>query len=113
MTMKVITSADLKLDTSLQPGKVYYQLGTHFCKPLHLMRQCTIHCQSCSAHIQNILNRIEETENPHDPYGLLVWSIREEIADIAEQSEEPQGPMQDWLGMKVDKNPFEALLEAL
>lgn len=113
MTIKVITSADLKLNTSLQPGKVYYQLGAHFCRPMHLMRQCTRHCQSCSAHIQNILNQVEETENSHDPYGLLVWWIREEVADIAEQPEKPVEPLRDWLGMKIDKNIFEILLEEL
>jgi hypothetical protein len=111
--MKVITSADLKLNTSLHPGKVYFRLGAHYCKPMHLLGQCTLDCQNCKAHIENILNRIEKADDLREPYALLVWSIREEIAGIAEQSEKPQGPMQDWLGVKVDKNPFEALLEAL
>jgi hypothetical protein len=111
--MKVITSNDLQLNTSLHPGKVYFRLGRHYCKPMHLMGQCTSDCQNCKAHIQSILSRVEEAETFSDPYGLLVWSIREEVADIAEQSEKPKGPIHDWLGMKVDKNPFEALLEAL
>jgi hypothetical protein len=111
--MKAITSADLKLNTSLHPGKVYFRLGAHYCKPMHLMGQCSLACHNCKAHIENILNRTEKADDLRDPYGLLVWSIREEIAGIAEQSEKPQGPMQDWLGVKVDKNPFEALLEAL
>jgi hypothetical protein len=68
--MKVVTSADLELNTSLHPGIVYFRLGAHYCKPMHLLDQCTLRCQNCKAYIENILNRTEKSVDLRDPYDF-------------------------------------------
>ncbi len=111
--MKTITTPALKemVETDLHPGIVCHRLGKYYCNVMRLNGQCTKHCSDCKVHIVSIFKRLNVTEPIRDPYGLLVWSAREEIADILEAGEKPRKKQTNWLGERQDVNLFEMYME--
>jgi hypothetical protein len=116
--MKRITAADLQpmLTTELDLGICCHRLGRHYCTPMNSLGQCSSACQNCQVHLSKIFDKVQlrqNNEHIRDPYGLLVWAIREEVAEIEEQGELSASPLTDRIGQRVDQNIFQMYLEQL
>lgn len=79
-----------------------------YCGPMTARGLCTQDCQNCKA-------RLVEAMNFHDannPGALLTWKLRNAVALAQEANQvlEHTAPRQNALGIKVESNPFEALL---
>lgn len=111
--MKTITTPILQsmVETDLHFGIVCHRLGKYYCNVMRLNGQCTQRCENCKVHVRNIFERMNVTDPIRDPYGLLVWSAREEIADILEAGERPAKKQTNWLGERREVNIFEMYME--
>lgn len=98
--------------TELHKGMALSRLHRHFCKKMNIRGMCTYdgECSGCEVYLNNIFNRI--TDKADDPYAVLVWAIRNELADMVEESKEAETAV-DWLGQEVETNPFDMLLDEL
>lgn len=97
----------------LHPGKMVYRFHRYYCKPMRRMGKCSQVCSNCNEHLENIFRRLNNGGNPRDPYALLVWVIRDEIALISEADQSVAKPKKDWTGERVETNPFLLLQDEL
>jgi hypothetical protein len=98
------------VDTPLDKGQVLRRLHRYYCKPMSIMGKCTAICVECKPHLSDIF--APQKGDIRNPYALLTWRIRNQVAEIAEIKEvTPQ--RKDWLGQPIKTNPFLAVLEEL
>jgi hypothetical protein len=112
MNNKRISRDDLKaiVQTRLHVGMVLNRLQYYYCRPMNRMGQCTTRCQDCADNIRHIVGEMK-IHNSRDPYAVLVWRIRDRLAEIAEQSETCAEPRTNWLGQPVETNIFEQVIQ--
>lgn len=96
--------------TPLHIGMVLNRLHHYYCRPMKLMGKCTTQCQDCADNIRHIVGAMK-IHSSRDPYAVLVWRIRDRLAEIAEQSETQAEPRTDWLGQPITINPFQEILQ--
>jgi hypothetical protein len=112
---KYIGRKDLEaiVATQLNTGKVLYRLHRYFCKPMELRGKCRNECNVCKDYILHVFDVTAQAKG-RDPYGNLVWAIRETLAEIDEREELPRARRPtDWLDQPVDRSPFKALKREL
>lgn len=97
--------------TSLDEGKVMYCLQQHFCPALHMSGHCSEQCKNCQPYLQDII-KSGESPDARNPYALITFAIRENVARIRERKDPPK-LLTDWLGIPRNENPFLLLLETL
>lgn len=110
---KYISVQELRLlaPTTLHEGKVMYNLQQHYCPAMHMSGHCSEDCKNCQPYLQKIIQQ-SETPEARNPYALMVYVIRETVAEIREKKLS-QELLTDWLGRPRNENPFLLLLELL
>jgi hypothetical protein len=112
MSRKRISKEDLAamVATPLNTGMVLNRLQYFYCRPMQRRNECTTHCQDCATNIRHIIGGMK-IHTSRDPYAVLVWRIRDRLAEIAEQGETRAEPRTDWLGEPLEANIFEQAIQ--
>jgi hypothetical protein len=111
MNTKRISRDDLKaiVQTQLHVGMVLNRLQYYYCRPMNRMGKCTMRCRDCADNIRHIVGEMK-IHNSRDPYAVLVWRIRDRLAEIDERSETCAQPRTDWLGQPIETNIFREVI---
>ena len=77
-----------------------------------------IDCLACEAAFKNVMNSLQEThQEPRNPYALMTWMVKNELARAREQKFEhkPRAKTpRNILGEQIETpNPFNIILETL
>jgi hypothetical protein len=94
-------------------GRQAFILQEYYCSALSKLGKCTLVCDGCQDSLGLIFNQANSFVNPRNPEAILGWCIRERLAQIQEQEENEKPVPVNWLGERVDENPFEMFLKKL
>ena len=112
MTTSGISKKQLKefMPIPYNHGMVLHRIHRYHCGALLRMEKCRKRCNDCKERLVSSLGKIKG-KHVREPYGLLVWVLRDAIADIAEQGEGRAEIRVNKLGEPLEGNLFELLLK--
>lgn len=85
----------------------------YYCSTLSRLGKCAHACENCQDRLVHIIEQSHSFVNPRNPEGVLVWCIRESLAQIQEQEENVKPVPVNWLGERINDDPFEMFLRTL
>ena len=106
---------ELNKIASVPPGKAsafVNRIRRYYCPAIVTQNRCSKPCSSnqfCRENIQRAL----QIEDARDPVAVLVWRLRDIVAETKEREFETPGIQVSWTGEAINESPFELLLEKL
>ena len=94
-------------------GRQAFILQEHYCSVLSKPGKCSHVCDGCQDSLKQIFDQARSFVNPRNPEGVLVWCIRDRLAQIQELEENVKPVPVNWLGERINDNPFEMFLRTL
>ena len=94
-------------------GRQAFILQEYYCSALSKLGKCTPVCDGCQDCLGLIFNQANSFVNSRNPEAILIWCICESLAQIQEQEENEKHVPVNWLGERVNDNPFEMFLQTL
>ena len=106
---------ELSKIANVPPGKssaFVNRIRRYYCPTIVTQNKCSKPCSSnqfCKENLQKAL----QIKEARDPVAVLVWRLRDIVAEIKENEYETSGIQIGWTGEAINENPFEMLLEEL
>jgi hypothetical protein len=88
-----------ELRAQIHTGNAISILQRFYCPAMKRLSHCSMDCAGCRLHLSKIGLRVLQVPDIRKIEGVLVWAIREEIADVGEK--EPLKEERDWEGNLV------------
>ncbi len=102
------------LRQGLAVGEVVSIVRKHYCPAILKISKCTTECTNCTLHIRKIIEDVQDFPNPRNRYALMVYKVRDYVSKVADATEVVTvKENRDWLGQKIESNPFELALQEL